>query len=249
MQSKHVPPLGTRYWSALCIASVFGANMGDFCARYLGLGHVKGLPILGIMLVIIFMVESRDQYAHQTYYWLAIIVIRTAATNLADFAAGDMKLDKLAVLAVLTILLVATVVSGRHFASWEAKGMDSKGGASLPTTDYFYWGAMLAAGTLGTVIGDISSFSTGVGTGSASIALCVLLGAWFYFGTGVLRTISGYWFTIVLVRSAGTAVGDFLAGRSLGLGLPTSTLITGMLMAVTLLFWKQRKLEPSPAML
>ena len=89
MQSKHVPSVGTRYWSALCIASVFGANMGDFCARYLGLGHVKGLPILGVMLVIIFMVESRDRYAHQTYYWLAIIVIRTAATNLADFAAGD----------------------------------------------------------------------------------------------------------------------------------------------------------------
>ena len=63
MQSKHVPSVGTRYWSALCIASVFGANMGDFCARYLGLGHVKGLPILGVMLVIIFMVESRDRYA------------------------------------------------------------------------------------------------------------------------------------------------------------------------------------------
>jgi len=174
MQSKHVPPLGTPYWSALCIASVFGANMGDFCARYLGLGHVKGLPILGVMLVIIFMVESRDRYAHQIYYWLAIIVIRTAATNLADFAAGDMKLDKLAVLAVLTILLVATVVGGRHFASWEAKGMDSKGGASLPTTDYFYWGAMLAAGTLGTVIGDISSFSSGSFSerGSTSAQAC-----------------------------------------------------------------------------
>jgi uncharacterized membrane-anchored protein len=64
----------------------------------------------------------------------------------------------------------------------------------------------------------------------------------------VLRVIGGYWFTIVLVRSAGTAVGDYLAGRALGLGLPTSTLITGMLMAVTLLFWKQGELEPSPAM-
>jgi uncharacterized membrane-anchored protein len=49
-------------------------------------------------------------------------------------------------------------------------------------------------------------------------------------------------------KSAGTAVGDYLAGRGLGLGLPMSTLITGVLMAVTLLFWKQGQREPSPAM-
>src|SRR5437773_11006014 len=124
MQSKHVPSLGTRYWSALCMASVFGANMGHFCARYLGLGHVKGLPILGVMLVIIFMVESRDRYAHQTYYWLAIIVIRTAATNLADFAAGDMKLDKcsrcLRFCSSQLLLAAATLRHGRQRA-WTVK--------------------------------------------------------------------------------------------------------------------------------
>ena len=30
--------LGARYWVALCLASIFGANMGDFFARDLGLG-------------------------------------------------------------------------------------------------------------------------------------------------------------------------------------------------------------------
>ena len=48
MQRSHVPQLGVRYWSALCLASIFGANMGDFFAHNLGLGHVAGLPFLAI---------------------------------------------------------------------------------------------------------------------------------------------------------------------------------------------------------
>jgi uncharacterized membrane-anchored protein len=36
MQSIHLPTLGARYWSALCLASIFGANMGDLFARNLG---------------------------------------------------------------------------------------------------------------------------------------------------------------------------------------------------------------------
>lgn len=46
MQSTHLPTLGPLYWAALCIASVFGANMGDFFARNIGLGHVAGLLVL-----------------------------------------------------------------------------------------------------------------------------------------------------------------------------------------------------------
>jgi hypothetical protein len=44
MQPIHLPTLGARYWSALCLATIFGANMGDLFARNLGLGHVAGLP-------------------------------------------------------------------------------------------------------------------------------------------------------------------------------------------------------------
>ena len=50
MQKCHVLLLGLRYWTALCLASVFGANMGDFFAHNLGLGHVAGLPFLAVAL-------------------------------------------------------------------------------------------------------------------------------------------------------------------------------------------------------
>jgi hypothetical protein len=91
MQANHLPTLGPRYWSALCLASIFGANMGDFFARNLGLGHVSGLPFLAAAQAIVIVAER--------YYWLAIIIVRTAATNFADFAAGDLKPPRIWVMA------------------------------------------------------------------------------------------------------------------------------------------------------
>src|SRR6202140_5551075 len=109
MQPNHLPMLGTRYWVALCLASIFGANMGDFFARNLGLGHVAGLPFLALALAIVMIGERFDRSVHQAYCWTAIIIVRTAATNFADFACGDMKQPPLLVIAGLTALLVAAI--------------------------------------------------------------------------------------------------------------------------------------------
>ena len=76
--------MGARYWTALCLASIFGANMGDFFARDLGLGHVHGLPFLALALAVVLIGERFDRSVHQAYYWTAIIIVRTAATNVAD---------------------------------------------------------------------------------------------------------------------------------------------------------------------
>src|ERR1700682_1971346 len=94
MQRIHLPMLGARYWAALCLASIFGANMGDFFARDVGLGHLAGLPFLALALAIVFFSERFDRSFHQVYYWTAISIVRTGATNFADFACGDMKLPR-----------------------------------------------------------------------------------------------------------------------------------------------------------
>jgi uncharacterized membrane-anchored protein len=101
MQNKHLPTLGSRFWWALCLASIFGANMGDFFAHNLGLGHVSGLPFLAIAFAVILVLERFDRLAHEVYYWLAIVVVRTAATNLADFFSGDMHLPRPWIMATL----------------------------------------------------------------------------------------------------------------------------------------------------
>lgn len=214
------------------MASVFGANMGDFFAGSLHLGHLRGVPILAAVLLAIVLIERRDNAEREAYYWSAIVVIRTAATNLADLAISDLKLPWLAVMASLAVLLVASA------------GFDQKTiRAQLPATTWNYWLCMLIAGTLGTVVGDFTSFQAALGLAKSSIVLSLILAGVFYLGRGWLQVILFYWLVVVLVRAAGTAVGDFFASKAVGLGLPLSTALTGALLIATLMLWKERSLR------
>jgi uncharacterized membrane-anchored protein len=235
MQPIHLPTLGPRYWTALCLASVFGANMGDLFARNFGLGHVAGLPFLAVALAVVITAERFDRIRHQSYYWIAVIIVRTAATNFADFAAGDLKLPRVWIMAALTILLVAAVWLSWQFAwRWLANKTDD-----LLRADLGYWVCMFIAGTLGTVIGDFCSHNLRLDDAGASLLLSPIVVLLFLTGRrGVLLLLPFYWLTVVAIRAAGTAVGDLVSGRNM-LGLPLSTAVTGMLFVVLLLIWKE----------
>jgi uncharacterized membrane-anchored protein len=244
MQSTHVPSLGLRYWFALCLASIFGANMGDFFAHVLGLGHVRGLPILAVAFALVYFIERRDKASHEAYYWLAIIIVRTAATNLADLAASDMKQPRLLVMALLAMALAGAMAVYRH----KSRGALPRPAAGLPDTGSLYWTCMLIAGTLGTVLGDYAAVDAGLGLGNASLVLSFVLGCMFYLGRHALGTIIFYWPVVVMVRAAGTAVGDFLASRhGLALGLPISTAATGLAFVVALIVWKRTRTTAIPS--
>jgi uncharacterized membrane-anchored protein len=237
MQSIHLPALGARYWSALCLASIFGANMGDLFARNLGLGHVAGLPFLAIALAIVLISERFDGTQHQWHYWTAIIIVRTAATNFADFAAGDMKLPRLWVMAALIILLVAALWLVWQF-SWRRLSDKTD---NVLRADLGYWICMFIAGTLGTVIGDFCSHNLGLGDGGAAILLSPLVAVLLVVGwPGPLRLLPFYWLTVVAIRAAGTSIGDFASGRTM-LGLPASTAMMGILFIALLLVWRETK--------
>jgi uncharacterized membrane-anchored protein len=100
---------------------------------------------------------------------------------------------------------------------------------------------MMIAGTLGTVIGDYSSFGLHLGTANASLVLGALLAVILFVGSrGLFATVAYYWLTIVAVRSAGTSIGDFLAGKAVGMGLPMSLFLTGLFFVATLMIWKDQ---------
>jgi uncharacterized membrane-anchored protein len=220
MQPIHLPTAGPRYWAALCIASIFGANMGDFFARNIGLGHVAGLPFLAVALAIVIIVERFDRLQHQWYYWTAIIIVRTAATNFADFAAGDLKLPR--------IWIIAALLAYR-----------ADGASTVLRADAGYWVCMFIAGTLGTVIGDFCSNNLRLDDGGASLLLAPIVAVLLVVGrNGWLRLLPFYWLTVVAIRAAGTSVGDLISGRNL-LGLPLSAAVTGTLLVVLLLAWKE----------
>src|ERR1700738_2875314 len=87
---------------------------------------------------------------------------------------------------------------------------------------------MFISGTLGTMIGDFCSHNMGLDDAGASILLSPIVAVLFLAGRGGrLLLLPFYWLTVVLIRAAGTAVGDFISGRNM-LGLPVSTAVTGL---------------------
>jgi uncharacterized membrane-anchored protein len=106
---------------------------------------------------------------------------------------------------------------------------------------------MLTAGVFGTVVGDICEHA--VGEGIASIGLTALLLGVLFAGRGrAAQIIALYWTTIALARTAGTAIGDWLAeNKLLHIGLPVSTLVTGIAFVAVLVIWRSRAKE-APAL-
>ena len=218
-----------------------GANTGDFAARYLHLGHTGGLLPLAVIFLAIVWAETRARRVTEAYYWLAIIVLRTGATNLADLMTHDLHLGYPLTLAALAAFIIAILL----FVYWRdgSAASAASDGRKLPATDSVYWIAMLTAGTLGTAGGDFVADEVGLGVGYGSLVLfaiflVVLLGA-----TRIGKmSLFWYWAAIVAARTAGTTMGDFLPGRrGLDLGLPLSTAITLTTLAVIVLIWRDRQ--------
>lgn len=232
MRERHMPPITLRYWFGITLASVFGTNMGDLYAHETGLGILPGLGILALICGAVFVAEYLDRGTRELYYWLVIIIIRTGATNVADYMAYRLSIPEPVLNAGLIVLLATLAVAQRRSATEKNTAT-----ARLPATGAIYWLAMLTAGVLGTVLGDVCEHA--FGEAEAAIGLSVIL-------AGVLlwrRTAIGsfYWLIIAVARTAGTAIGDWLAeNHRLSIGLPHATLATGLLFTGLLLLWRPK---------
>jgi MYXO-CTERM domain-containing protein len=232
MRPQHVPRINLRYWLGITLASVFGTNMGDLYAHDSGLAILPGLGVLGVLCAMVFIVEHFDTGARELYYWLVIIIIRSGATNIADYSAYRMRIPALALNAGLIIMLIVLAVLQRRTTTPEASPA-----ARLPATGVIYWIAMLTAGVLGTVLGDVCEHSAGDGPAAVALAAVLAVVLWWR-----RRSVGPfYWLIVAVARTAGTAIGDWLAeDRTLNIGLPFSTLITGLLFVGLLYLWRPR---------
>jgi uncharacterized membrane-anchored protein len=234
MKYIHTPRVDARYWTAITLASVFGTNLGDFYAHESGLGIVKGLAVLALLAAVGFLVEHFENRRHEAYYWLVIILIRTGATNIADYLAFRVRVPAV----ILTLSLIGLLCLfgwGTH----RALRADRESARALPKTDAAYWLAMLSAGVFGTVMGDICEHA--IGEGVACITLTALLLGVLFAGRGrAAQMIWLYWTTIAVARTAGTAIGDWLAeNKLLHIGLSFSTVITGLAFVAVLVLWRR----------
>ena len=238
MQARHVPAIDRRYWFGIISASIFGTNLGDFYAHESGLG--LGLLVLVVLLATTYWIETKDRRAHEVYYWLAIIIIRTGATNIADYLAFRVRIP-----APLLTLGLAALIAALAWSATARRGRASAEPAdpALAKTNLIYWGAMLAAGVFGTVAGDICSHRFGQGPAATGLSLMLLL-LLTATKSRVATSVAAYWCAVALARTAGTCIGDWLAeNKRLHIGLPISTLLTGAFFVAILLVWRSRNRE------
>jgi uncharacterized membrane-anchored protein len=242
MKQIHLPAINLRYWTGITLASVFGTNLGDLYAHESGLGLGIGLLVLLVLAGAGFVAERRDSRPHELWYWLVIILIRTGATNIADYLAFRLRLPSPA-LAIGLCVLLAGLAWRTHFLAGDRQRA-VHGARALPDTDAVYWLAMLTAGVLGTVAGDDASHLLGLK--EAAVGLLGLL----LVSLALIRnrwSIMAYWAVVAVARTAGTAVGDFLSeSRSLHLGLARSTLLTGLAFVAVLVVWRKWRRPAQP---
>jgi uncharacterized membrane-anchored protein len=213
------------YWFSMFAASALGTNLGDFWAEGLSLGLWTSFGSLAVAAGLAMLVDRRIGWRTNGAYWVAIVVLRAAATNVADFMTGHLKLGYGAVSVVLG---VATLVAG--YFTWIDKAR-----STTPLVDARYWTAMLIAGIFGTVAGDLASHTMGLY--AAAGALCLTLVVALVLRTRFAPTsVVAYWCIVLAERCAGTPVGDGLASRhGLGLGMPVAMACTGGLLVAGLL--------------
>lgn len=234
MHFKTVPIIGPRYWVSISIASICGANMGDFVQDGLKMTASSGLLMLAFMFGLVVILDQCSKRGNEGFYWLAILIVRAAATELADLGIDRMHASYFILAAGLYVLLIA-ILALRHMPSSELLANRP------PRTDGAYWSAMLTAGTLGTVLGDgighmIRPITVGVPISAiiATGAVILTLGLRRRLGIVSAATAS-YWATIVAIRAWGTNVGDIAAFL---LTLPVSMMLSGLLLAGTLIMWR-----------
>ncbi|HJY77850.1 MAG TPA: hypothetical protein VKE95_14530 [Burkholderiales bacterium] len=228
-----MPRIDASYWLALVAASTFGTNSGDFVAKYLHLGHLAGLPYMGLLFAAILLSARWARRGHALYFWAAIITMRTAATNVAD-ALQDFHIPYHVSVPLVLALFAASVLFYKRTAQASA------GDASTPVNSA-YWLSMMLAGILGTVAGDFASFRIALTPPVAAAlfgALILVSIAWFG-RRGTLPHPVPYWTTVALIRTGGTAAGDAVA---IALGLAASTALTGLAFValVTCFYGRQR---------
>jgi len=244
MHTRNLPIIDPGYWAAIVAASICGTITGDLAAGPLGMGHVRGLLPLGAIFLAITLSEKVLNWTTVAFYWLAIIVLRTMATNIADFATHDLKLSY-PVFVLLLILFMGIMIWADRFRIDTTARKTVAANVGLPTTDWSYWVVMLAAGVLGTAFGDwLADAGLGVYWASLIGTPFFVAAVWTAYRFGLSKP--WYWIAIATCRTWGTDIGDMLVafcryeGASRPIALWVSTAISAALLAGVIYFWTQR---------
>ncbi|MBS1165657.1 MAG: hypothetical protein H6R00_1682 [Proteobacteria bacterium] len=209
-----LPKINAIYWLGLILASLFGANLGDFLGAGLGLGHLKGLPFLAAGFALVLLAERFLKPTSTLYFWAAVVISGAAAANVAD-AFHDFHIRLASVPSVCLLLAFMVIV-------WRARAPYAEEQGFIPVTSY-YWATLIVAGVLGATAGDAAAYPLGFGDLGAVVVSAIPLTFLLSIGRkGLYSDLGFYWLAFVFVVATGATSGDLLAHSLGGFGLSTA---------------------------
>jgi uncharacterized membrane-anchored protein len=200
------------------MASAFGANLGDYLADLNS--REASCAVMAVVCLVALWGDRREGLGTEAWYWVAVIALRAAATNIADYTTHDLHLSyPAAALAVCLLTLLAGLLT-------RAPKIAAGRPVGSPLIDWWYWVAMALAGVGGTVAGDLMSNTAGLFWSAAGLTLLLVVvlvvrARWFPV------SMLAYWVAVLAERSAATPAADVLHGRhGLQMRMPLALAIT-----------------------
>lgn len=189
--------------------------------------------------------QIKAKQFHPYLYWATIIATTTVGTTLADDAARSLGIGYTGGSALLFGLLLASLLLW-----YKTLGSDSVNSLSSPKAEMFYWVTIMFSQTLGTVLGDWTADTAGLGyLGAAlifSAGLAAVVGAHYF--TRLSKTLL-FWAAFILTRPLGAVVGDFLdkpiAQGGLALSRYSASIALIVIIVACILFFPQRAAKNS----
>jgi uncharacterized membrane-anchored protein len=84
-----LPAVDTRYWIVILIASVLGTTMGDYLSVGINFGTASASAMLLAAFAVALFLKGKARFEHEVFYWITLVIARTAGTTIADYLAGN----------------------------------------------------------------------------------------------------------------------------------------------------------------
>jgi len=237
-----LPRIDFRYWILMLVASASGTNFGDFASQSMQLGFAGGFIPFAVIFLTMIIAARRFAFFTEAYYWIAIVVSRAGATDIADLATHQMRLEYPILASVLLLLLTIIILGGARLGQTtiSSERIEGREWENRPSANATYWAAIIVASVFGTVTGDFLADDVGMETSRSALvttALSVLVLALLIRPGRILKP--AYWLAILAIRTAATNLGDYVAGQEgLAVGFLASGSITLALLLITTFIWR-----------
>lgn len=239
------------YWATILAACSIGETCADLVSHELGFGYVRASAMFIAAFLVLAAVERWIRIPDAARYWVAIALMSTTGTALADLFTRTLSLGYTGTSLFLGVLFCGALVGWDRLRN--APGVHRVDAeerlqvpvllehTELPDTDAGYWAAIMIASTLGTSLGDFVSnvldVGFGVGTLLLGAVLAVLLLAEHVASSS---SVARYWAALVTTSTIGATSGDYLTKED-GLGFPFSWVIAGQIAVFVVLILLGRR--------